>query len=71
MTALQQIYQLMNQLSENELVELQAHLIRRQQIQQQVQHTGQRILGLHAGQIHLTEDFMDPLPDDIWHWNKS
>jgi uncharacterized protein (DUF2342 family) len=70
MTTLQQIYHLMSQLSADELAELQARLTRRQQLQQQVQATGERILGLHTGQIQMREGFIQPLDDELWDWDK-
>jgi predicted DNA-binding antitoxin AbrB/MazE fold protein len=27
---------------------------------------GERVLGLHFGLIHMSDDFDDPLPDSFW-----
>src|SRR5438105_11768297 len=32
----------------------------------QALHAGQRILGLSEGQVRVSEDFDDPLPDEEW-----
>jgi hypothetical protein len=32
----------------------------------QAVHRGERVFGLHAGQVWVSDDFDDPLPDEFW-----
>ena len=48
------------------LLDFAEFLVQRHIQPEQAQQAQQRVLGLNQGEIWMSEDFNEPLPDEIW-----